>query len=138
MQELKNIIAKIQKRVGLNQETRSRGRARGAVDEKPMEKPVEHETEKTRQRLSFPTTFWCTPRHLKFNSTEMDAEELRSEQTRVARHFQRSKSVLHDIHKHRLTNSINRSVDLRRGDRFRLRLFHVFRFTFRCFIFLGF
>ena len=72
-----------------------------------MEKPVEHETEEKHAEgpkkvvphdiLGYHTTF----------STELNAEELTSEQSRVTRLSHLRKSVLHDIHKHRLTNIIN-------------------------------
>ena len=72
-----------------------------------MEKPVEHETEEKHAEGPKKVVPHDILRCYMIFPVELDAEDWTSEQTRVGRHFHLRKSVLHDIHKHRLRNSIN-------------------------------
>ena len=58
-------------------------------------------------------------------STELDAEDGTSEQTRSTRHFQGSHSVLHDIHTHCLTNPIYRRRSAKQWEFFSSLLLYV-------------
>ena len=73
-----------------------------------LEKPMEHETEENTLKALKNVVPHDILRCYTTFPVELDAEEGSSEQTRVTRHSFRKNSLLHDIHHHRLTNSINK------------------------------